>query len=872
MIKRIVIFFVLVAGIAACSTEKNTFLSRTYHNITAKYNIFFNGQEAFKAGVEKVNENFEDNYTRILPVFKYGNKDVNSTASGDMEKAIRKASKLIKKHSITKKPKRKRGRKRSKKDKEFYNQSDFCKWVDDSYLLMGKAYFYRHEFTAARRSLQFVVMKFSEKPTKFEALLWIARSHIVEGDLKNGRMSLDELYSSGKIPDDLKVPIALTEAEYYMAQEKYKDAIPKLKQAIRQIRRKRDRARYTYILAQIYHEQGNHSKATDLYDQVLKMNPTYEMAFNAKISMAMTVSGNNAEDIEKQLRKMLKDEKNDDFRDQIYYALANIAFNDNDTQQAKDYYRLSSESSVGNRNQKAISCLALANILFEEQQYELAQAYYDSTIINLNKEYPGYEQIYLKTKYLTNLVQNIKMVNRQDSLQRIAQMPEDQRLAFIDRLIQDVKAAEARAEAERRAGNRRDPLFEDDIRRASASGGSSFPFYNPTALSRGQVLFRQKWGDRKLEDNWRRSNKALVMQDGEQNNTPGDFENPEKAQYTNKDREYYLVDLPLSDSLMTVSHQRIKDAFFKIGEVYKERLLDYPKAIEAFKELNSRYPRHEMLLASYYNIYRSYKELKDQPNTEKYKNKIINEFPNSTHAKLLSDPNYLQKLAKEEQQVEKFYSETYSAYQNKNYSKVMNNVKKAENDFPDNSFMPKFKYLEALSIGAIKAPDITDFKKALKDLIAQYPQSDVVSPAEDMVSYLERDSLTEEFEDNTKLYEPKTNPLHHYVLVVSDPSKDLNRIEFGITKFNYATFRDTEFNVSSVELKKGVSLITVKSMETRQKALEYFEAIKKDPDALEGLEEKDYEHFVISSDNYTIFFKDKNVKKYLDFFKKNYTK
>ncbi len=868
---------IIISGLAiwlgACSTEKNTMLTRAYHNLTAHYNVYFNGKESLKKGVRTINENHVDKYTNILSVFQYGDERAAQSATGNMDKAIEKASKLIKKHSITARPKRRRKGLFRKRNKDFYQKEEYNLWVDDAYMLMGKAHFYKMEYHEAVRAFEYVIQKFQDPEMTAEARLWIARSHIEKGDFKSAIIALDQLRAGSDIPNDLLPEFHLLVADYYMKQENYNLALPNLHEAIELLNgfwNKKKRARYQFIIAQIYQKQGKTDEAFTAFNKVIDLNPDYELAFNAKISMAELYDGaGGSEEIKRLLYKMLKDEKNYDYQDQIYYALANIEFAEGDIQSAKELYKRSSATSVGNTNQKAISCLALADIYFSEPNYELAQAYYDSTILNLDPGFPNYQSIYLKTENLSDLVMNIKTVQREDSLQRIAQMPENKRLQFIDNLIQQVIAEEARAK-QAMQGHRRDPFF-DDVNNNSSSN-RSFPFYNPSSLSRHATLFRQKWGNRKLEDNWRRSNKAIVENPNMDETETAQAEEGDRIT-DKKSREYYLQDLPENDSLMAVSHQKIIQALLNMGEIYAEKLNDYNEAIKVYEDLNKRYPQAEELLSSYYNLYKLNEEINNKDQAEHYKELIIDKFPNSMHAKLFTNPNYLRELEKKQKKLEQIYTQTYTDFKNKNYKQVITASNNAEETYPESTLIPKFKYLKALSIGAINAPDVTAFKKALKDLVFEYPDSEVKPSAENIIRFLEKAPDAAEYEDKgaTEIYNPNLEPTHFYVIILNKKDIDINRLKFNITKYNVTTYDRLEFNVSAVELTSEQQMITVKSLPSIKQAIDYFNDISKNKDVFSTLKKDDYEHFIISAENFTTFFKDKNIETYLKFFNKNYS-
>lgn len=876
--------FVLLTGIIfvlGCSTEKNTFTSRTYHNLTARYNVYFNGNEAYKSGKQQVKDAFEDNYAVILPIFRYGDEDFNSVAAADMDKAIDKASKLITKHSITARPER-RGRARTERRKAFYDRDEYCNWVDDAYLLLGKANFYKQDFSNALQAFNYVKRRFEEQPIANEAQIWLIRSYLESGEYRKAKEQLDLLEGDDEFPfEEFETELRLLFADYYLKQDDYDYAIPHLDTAIQIIenkrfnfREKRESARYKFILAQIYQKQNKYIEAADLYREVIKMNPPYEMTFNAKINRARSfdVASGSSNEIKSELEKMLKDDKNYEFQDQIYYALAEIAYKENRFSDAMYFYNLSIQTSIDNQNQKALAYLALADIYFERPEYELAQAYYDSTITILYPEHPNFNDIKRKADNLTALVQNIQIVERQDSLQRWARMSETERKQRIDELIQMVIAEENRlAQQDQPPGF--DPVFDNPRGAFSPNNqnqntSGKWYFYNPASLSFGQSEFIKKWGNRKLEDNWRRKNKAITntFEDGE---LAGDGAEDEDT-LTTKDPEYYLKDLPETPEDFAASDKRKAQALFRIGEIYHLNLADYPKAIETLEDLNAKFPQHDYLLASYYNLYLLYKETGNAAKSDYYKNLIINEFPESRYAKILANPNYLQELEADKAVVEQIYESAYIAFENQNYGEVLNTCVRVERDYPDNLMMSKFLFLKALAVGAMNAPQTGQMKILLEELLTTYPDSKERQQAQVMLQTIEDGSEDGIYiGEEEVLYDFENRTDHFYVLVPKTEMVDVASLRFNISNFNKNYYADANY-ITSIATLGDKEVITVKTFSDRMEAEVYFTGLSNSSELLDGFRRNDFKHFLISADNYSILYQDLDVSTYLRFFNNHY--
>ena len=264
---------VLIILFAGCSTKKNTIVSRSYHNLTAHYNAYFNGREKMKSAVKTMNNSYKDDYTKVLPLFTYTDDNLSKASFPAMDLSIKKASKVISMHSIKVKPNRK-NRAQTKRQKAFMKQNEYCKWVDDSYLLMGKAHFYKRDFYPAEEAFQFVISEYNYNPIKNNASLWLARNYNEQEKFDKSRQILELLDGDKKFPKKLKPELNSIYADYYLKQKKYADVIPYLTKATEKAKRK-DKARYKFVLAQIYQNLGQKKKANEMYKEVIALNPNY---------------------------------------------------------------------------------------------------------------------------------------------------------------------------------------------------------------------------------------------------------------------------------------------------------------------------------------------------------------------------------------------------------------------------------------------------------------------------------------------------------------------------------------------------------------------------------------------------------------------
>ncbi|UCH13907.1 MAG: tetratricopeptide repeat protein [Bacteroidales bacterium] len=880
--KYIPILLTLVFLLAGCSTQKNTLITRTYHNITAKYNILFNGDVSFNKGMRKIDDSFRDDYSEILPVFTYSDEELAKTISPDMDRTIKKGTKLVSLHSITVKPKLKSNKALTPKKRAFYNKKEFNRWVDDNYLLVGKSHFYKHDFNLALETFRFITNEFKNEEITYDALIWIARTYNETEAYKDSEEILTQLEKDEKLPKRLIVDFHTTFADLFLKQNNITNAITHLEKAKEKVKKKKLKTRFIFILAQLYESEGMQNKASKLYSKVIKMNPPYEMTFNAKINRALAYEKGygSVREIEKQLSRMLKDDKNSEYQDQIYYALGNLAYKDDDIPKAIKQYKKSVQYNINNTTQKARSYLTLADIYYEMPEYVNAQAYYDSAVTLISIDYQDYDIIYAKSKSLTSLVKEINTVNFQDSVRRLAKLPNDELLSFIDKLIEDVKKKE-QEEIKRRqeqALNRQFGLDMEMERKATEGGfteGVQWYFYNQTARSLGYKEFKLKWGNRELADNWRRANKNVISFGESLSTEDTDFITDEESQssklLSNKTREFYLKDVPLTDSMVDVSLKLTENALYNMGLIYKNELKDYEKAIESFKELIKRYPDSEFLLPSYYYLYDIYIKENNKAMVESYKNRIVSRFPNSTYAKLLTNPNYIKELEAEQNKVHDYYIETYNKYLGRQYNNVIQQADYAIKTYPDDELIPQFAYLRALSTG--RTSDVKTFKEELYEILSTYPQTEVAENAKNIIAYLDKEhpdiKEEEEKEIAIALYEHLENTEHLFALVLNK-GINANQLMFNIINFNLDNFDKLNLKVESTELNNDQDIITVISLKDKAESLNYYNRISSDDSIFKDVDKEGVVKMVISRNNLDILKTDKSVNRYLKFFNEYY--
>ncbi len=894
--------FLLVTALsflAGCTTEKNTTVSRAYHNLTAHYNVYFNGRESLRSGINKINNSVEDDYSKVLPIYKSSNPTTAKAATSDMENAIVKGSKLIQSHSITKKPKRRKNR--SKSYIEFASRDEFNNWVDDAYILMGKAYFFQHSYSSAVMNFSYVVRKFEDDPSRYTAYVWLIRCYTEMERYVEAFEIIQQMQTDEDFPRRLVGELSAATADYYAKQLSYSEGIPFLSIAVKQTGTKLDKLRYQYVLAQWYQETGNQEKASQTFREIARKNPPYKMAFNARISAAGTFTGTGDVDkLKKELRKMLRDKKNLEFRDQIYFAMGNISMKEGKKDQAKLEYTKSASMSVDNLYQRALSCLTLAQIYFDELEYKKSQSYYDSAMVVIDDKYPNYKQISDRYKSLTRLTDNIYAVEREDSLQRLALMDEPTRNGLIDKWIKavlDKEAKEKLAQSTQMMDRNYFRMNENRFGLSQQQEGSGWYFYNPTTVAYGKVEFERLWGKRKLEDSWRRADKRTISDENAEQaedsvltaeGTVKKFKDP-------KTREYYTQDLPMNDSLMAVSHVKIRNALFNAGRIFRTEFSDFPRSIESFESLNKRYPDNVFALSSWFELWDLYTKLDDKEKAEYYKNLITSKYPESKYAKYLQNPNYFIELEARTDSVNRMYQQAFAKFKEGNYGDAGKITDQIMTLTPDSLLLPKIKFIKTVADGT--ATDRIAFGKMLTEYISAYPKAEPKPLAEKILKLIQDSTLvdyqkmvasgylSDKISNNELLpgnrkandefggkFSYDEDLLHYFVIAYpKNANIDLNRLKFDLANYNIDHYTKTDFDIEIQNLNNNSTLLLVRSLNDKEQGLIYFRSIIKRRVVFEALKNIKYVNFVVSSTNFREITADKDYAEYLKFFIKNYS-
>ncbi len=883
----------LLIFITSCSTNKNTASSRRYHAMLTRYNIAFNGNNSFKEGLENIEKSNQDNYSQTLPLFAISNHSNATSATSNMDRSIEKSRKAIKMHSIKKKPVRDYKKMNDPKYRAFYNQNEFNPELKKAWIQLGKAEFYKGEFLGAAGTFSYIIRHYEAEPEVVtEAQLWMARSYC----------ELDWIYEAEDILKKVRrehitskneALYAATSAQLLMKQEERAAAFEQLKVAAKIEKNKTQKRRYYYVLAQIAESLGQKSEAASFYNQVLKSSPPYIMDFNARINRVQLLAKNSSS-ASKELKRMARNRNNKDYLDQVYTALGNIYLNEKDTVKALQYYDLAIEESTRNSFEKAVPLVIAGDLHYGKKEYVEAHPYYDEASKIYTAEHNDFQRINHRADVLGELVKEYEMVHLQDSLQALAAMPEKERLEAINRVIDKIKADEKSEQDSKLAAAARD--MDEDFRmpmQQIGGSGSNWYFYNPNSVNSGKSEFRRRWGNRKLEDNWRRVNKsAALMSDynNEQlqtdslmtesaandtiNGTAGTVSNQEhdpnipvfEQTSDRKSVDYYLAQIPFTAAQKERSNVQIAEGLYNMGFVYKDQIEDYPLTYETFEKFEKRFPEDERIPETLFQRFLLASKEGKEALAGDFRSQILSRYPESKQAETLADPDYISNQQRMFEVQDKLYNSSYTAFTKSEYPTVFANTKEIKTKYPFSTLLPQFEFLNTLSIG--KTAGAEEFEESLNALVENYPGSTIGAMSKDILALLKQGNIAQHGStfgslltrrDQEKLSpeelkeqsfsELKFTP--HRMLFISHADDDaINKMQYNLAIFNFSRFMIKDFSFSLTLLEDGRRALSVHNLASYNEGIWYRNTLDTDIELNQMFEKLEVQQIIISEENF----------------------
>lgn len=830
----------------SCSTKKNTAASRNYQAFITRYNIYYNGDTHYKETLASMEKSYEDDFSQLLkPHPANARSDEKAPQpTGDFTRSIEKAQKAIQLRSIKKKPARKPGRNSDPEYKAWLKRDEYNPFLHNAWMLMGRSQFFNGDFLGAASTFFYISKHFTWLPaTVTEAKLWQARAYTALGWLFEAETILTRI-TPASIADSktLRHLYNITYADFDIRSKDYAGAEQHLREAIASASGPQ-KYRLNFLLGQVCSLRGDKQAAYRAFDKAAKNNSApYRLQFNARIKQSEVFDGADITPEVKALRRMTRYDRNKQYLDQIYYAIGNLYLSRRDTADAIENYTLAIDKSTRSGIDKALAQITLAAIYYTQGKYELAQPLYSEAMPQIPDNYPDYNALKLRSDYLDKLAVYSQNVTLQDSLLKLSYMTPEEQTAVAERLIAELKKKEAEAAEQAR----REELMAEAEANGNPFGDSgnapstftlnsdnSWYFYNPSTVTAGKTDFQRRWGSRKLEDDWRRRNKASFSLSAP-DDTAGDEEQDSEGAATAEGEgeeidldalerendphyvEYYLKQIPKDDAERAVANDVIQEGLYNMGVILKDDLRDFPASRREFNSLLTRYPDNVYRLDVYYNLYLMAAMEDDAAAADRYRRLIIADFPDSPYGRAMTDPAYLDNLRKMDSRQEQLYAAAYEDYLDNDNAAVHAALAAMQQEFPMSKLMPKFMFIDALAYVTENKPD--KFREVLTEMLQRYPDTDLAPYASAYIKGLDAGRKLHSgaanmrgmlwdiplSNDSTAVRDGelqfKLDPESDQMLVLLYPTDQVsaNQLLYDIARINFTSFAIRDFDLEQM--------------------------------------------------------------------------
>ena len=846
------LFYIVISALflTGCSSQSNTVTSKAFHNTTAHFNGYWYAKEEITK-IEKDNlKAHVDDYNEILLLYPPIDSIRAKGYDKEIQEAIKMASLAIQRHPNS-------------------------KWVDDSYILVGKARLLSLDWGNAIQTFKFVNTKSKNFDGKHEAIIQLARTFTEHNEFNNAVAAFDFLEK--ELPIMTKVNqknFYLQRAHYFQKRKNYDYMVRNLTKAIPLLKKSDRRGRVYFIIGQVYQELGLEAEAFNFYKKTISTNPEYEIDFYARLYMAQVAEISRSRDLasaRKSFRKLLKDSKNKDFRDKIYYEMGVFEFKQHNLNEAIANYNL----AVREGSSKQIdgeAYLALGEIYYDTlRNFQLSQAYYDSAVSALPTTHENYKAIQARQKVLNEFVKNLNTISWQDSLLVMAKMDTASLRKHIASVLESQKKPEVKTKKKKKA---RVSMTEvsSTVNNEGSFELSDWYFGNPTAIALGQTEFARVWGSISLGDNWRRASRASgatlrsqpdqstgqTVQAAATENIP--VKDPVKVEF-----DRIFQELPLTDSAVAIANKKIETAYFNLGDIYYFDLKETENAIASYEKLLTRYPDTEFRAETLYKLYLILKD-SNPTRAAQLADELKTKYPDSSYAKILVNPNYLQESGLVIEQQKLVYQKAYAHYEAGDYGSAAIAIEEAV-ALGNTEFIPNLRLLSVLIVG--KTENINQYQHRLEEFIKEFAGTDLARYAQRLLDSSRAYTLQKEKERGIQYIASFEQP-HFFVLITQKKEAVEGPAAKALESFNATHFKDSKLKVSNLILNDTYTLTLVSDLSGLGTAKEYLRTFNEKRETLSGLKNYKFSYFVITKDNFDIFYRTKGLDEYTRFFEKNY--
>ena len=818
-LKAYYLFFIIL--LCSCNTVVNTL----YDDTTARYNAYFIANEVISEIENELYESAEYNYDSLINLTYEIDTNRVSGLKDKKNKIIQKLSILIQRHPES-------------------------KYVYPSYALIGKSRLLALDMAQAITTLKYVNSKTNNSIAKQMSLIYLMRAYTEKGDY-SAALEVNSFLKKVSLEKSLLTEYYLNAHYLYKKINDLKETLNILFELEKIVKNRRLINKVYFAIGQIYLIQNEYDTAGSYFQKCLKNNPSFEMEFNAKIFYSKSLLNSSETDIKKYFEKLIKDKKNEDKLDRVYYELGLFNLKKENYNKAIDNFKVSISENKSRRELLYNSFKRVADIYYENLiDYKSSKLYYDSALTNINRENKDYNSLKEKSDVLNELVNNLEIIEKNDSLIYLTSIPESGILKIIE--INIKKRDKKQKETKIKSNNQNFLIDEPKIIITSENKGSWY-FNNPTMVSSGRSEFISKWGNRELTDNWRLSSKMSFS-------TLDESDREEKQKLNNIDKsdeenvisaKELMSNLPFSQEAQDILNKETEKAYVAIGKIYVQKLNEKLKGINTFKTFTERFRNSEYYAEVIYQLY-----LIDDEQ-EKYKNIILSDYKETIFYKLIVNPDYKVDEFREYNLLRTLYGNLYNHLVNEKNKTVIKEVDSLQKIYYENSFFENINLLRSIALGKIGGNFSLQFE--LKKFLSGAQESSTIDYASSLLNSAEK--VHDDFIfSGLPLFKTNEDEKYFFIVIKNDDEReDVTVILDDIIK----------------ELNKKNSIFSFKLDDKT-----YFDAISDNNiNSLKKIEEefnsdlntkeiKVNANFVVGEKNMNLIFKSKNFSEFVKFYKK----
>ena len=718
--------------------------------------------------------------------------------------------------------------------------------------------------------------KKKDKTAYSKGMMWYAKTLVQRDKLSNASYMVKRMKEDGEMPDEARREVPVILADINIREENYGTAINYLDEAIELAKDKGLKARYAFVQGQLYMKSKDYTNASESFANAKKWAKSFEMEFMSELNAEKTnmMGGSKTDEaVISKIDKMIKEDKYQEYLDQLYFTKGEILLEKGSFDDALQSFSKSIANNTSNLSLKQETYYKLAYLFYDKEMYVESKFYFDSTLQVIDKEDLRYREVNNYAENLAEIAQNILTIKMQDSLLNMVTWSDEKIEEVAEKMVaNDIALRESTGKTDKSPKRKSTALLN------GLGGGlksSSFFAYDPMAKQRGQKDFKNKWGEIELTDNWRRSDKSDVFGNDEEEDEDKVAEDGFQEDEISKMISSIKSQIPYSDEAKSSINSKLEKAFFELGKAYRDKIQKFDKSASTHEELLTRFPQFSNKLDVYYYLYLSYLDLNNSTQSNYYKNKILQDFPDTEFAKAISNPNYGADKLSAEQKLNKYYEETYALFEKGDYQSAYTKAEQSKNIFgKDNILRPKFALVKAMSTGSVEGKG--PYVAALKDVITRFPNTPEKARADEILRFLQgdKDAFTGiDIQEVDDLFSAEDDKLHYVAIVLYGvTAAKVIEAKISVSNYNkqYHKLKKLQLGESPLDRENKSEIVLVRRFENKAKAMEYYEEVNKSKEEFISGEIAGYSVYPITQRNYRKMIIERSDARYRVWFEKNY--